>query len=107
MCAAALATASDTLANRLDTFVPFLLEKVVEAQRRGFRQFTFRHRNGEVIMVKMPSVRGGKITIIRTVKRVGGQDIKDFQFMLVTTEAELRRDVIQGITSHQAEVFRG
>jgi hypothetical protein len=98
---------------RLDSFPAFLLERVRFARARGIFEFKLTHPNGDELRVTATPT-GSKIEVLRRPKvpipgpfASRARLLGNSKMMLVTSERELMRDVVTGITSYQAEAWRG
>jgi hypothetical protein len=91
------------MANPLDGFVPFLLERSQYAKSHNIPRFKLHHVNGDVLYV---TLRGDKIEVLRRFPTIDGKPAA-LQMRLVTSEKELERDIATGVSSYQAEYYRG
>lgn len=93
------------MTNRLDNFIPDLLNKIDTARRNNWTQFQYWHPTGDRIEVHL---NGDRVTAQRLISlERDDQRIEVPRVKLATTVAELRKDVALGITSNQAQDFRG
>jgi hypothetical protein len=92
------------VANPLDGFVPFLLERSQYAKSHNIPRFKLHHANGDILYVTLRS--DGKIEVLRRFPEIDGKPAA-LQMRLVTSESELERDIATGVSSYQAEYYRG
>jgi hypothetical protein len=92
------------VANRLDKFPAFLLERARYARARGITRFSLKHANGDLILVTLKDEDKIEAVRIPHVKAVGLRG--EMRMRLGTTEAQLERDIAQGISSHTALEWR-
>jgi hypothetical protein len=101
------------VSNRLDTFPAFLLERVRYARSKGIYHFSLTHPTGDQLEVKVTGPMRDQIEVIRYPKVNVPTPIRGFKpealprMRLATTERMLVHDMREGITSHQAEDWRG
>lgn len=91
--------------NRLDRFPRFLLERARYARARGINHFTLQHPNGDTLCVTLSPP--DYVQVVRRPRvRVPGP-VGKARMRLATTERNLERDVLFGVSSHTAEEWRG
>jgi hypothetical protein len=93
------------MANALDKFPAFLLERSRYARSHGLDRFRLTHPTGDTLYVTLSPP--DKVQVIRWPKATVPGPVGKARMRLATTERQLESDVAEGLASHTALDWRG